>query len=180
MVFTFLKAQPHLKMVTGCDFSDEMIKLAEKKQASIGKSFAGATTICWLRRDCLETGLEDETFDIISCAFGVRNMADLKKGLAEMHRLLKPGGKVCILEFSLPHNTVIRLAYLFYFRYVLPIFAALITGRFKEYNYLVTSVIKWRKQIDLHNELLQSGFAEVDEFKHSFGLAATYLAYKQC
>ncbi len=166
-------------MAVGCDFSDEMIKLAEKKQASIGKSFAGATTICWLTRDCLKTGLEDETFDIISCAFGVRNMANLKKGLAAIHRLLNPGVNFCILEFSLPHNTVIRLAYLFYFRYVLPIFAALITGRFKEYNYLVTSVIKWRKQIDLHNELLQSGFTEVDEFKHSFGLAATYLAYKQ-
>ena len=179
MVFAFLKAQPHLKMPTGCDFSEEMLKLAEKKQAAIGKSLAGIATIRWLRRDCLETALEDETFDIISCAFGVRNMADLKKGLTEMHRLLKPGGKVCILEFSMPRNTVIRLAYLFYFRFILPVFAAIITGRFKEYNYLVTSVIKWCKQIDLHNELLLSGFAEVVELKHSLGLAATYLACKQ-
>jgi demethylmenaquinone methyltransferase/2-methoxy-6-polyprenyl-1,4-benzoquinol methylase len=179
MVFTFLKAQPHLKTPAGCDFSDEMVKLAEKKQVCIGRSLTGAAAIRWLRRDCLKTELEDETFDIISCAFGVRNMADLKKGLAEMHRLLKPGGKVCILEFSLPRNTVIRLAYLFYFRYILPIFAALITGKFTEYKYLVSSVMRWHKEIKLCDELAGAGFGEVAEFKHSFGLATTYLACKR-
>jgi demethylmenaquinone methyltransferase / 2-methoxy-6-polyprenyl-1,4-benzoquinol methylase len=179
LVFGFMKAQPHLKMITGCDFSDEMISLSEKKQARISTLPKTETAINWLRRDCLETGLEDETFDIVSCAFGVRNMTNLQKGLTEMYRLVKRGGKICILEFSLPGNTAIRLVYLFYFRFILPVFAALITGRLKEYKYLVTSVMKWHEHINLPNELLQIGFAEVTEYKHSFGLATTYLAYKQ-
>jgi len=179
LLFAFVKAQPHLKMITGCDFSDEMISIAEKKQAKISTP-AMAISIRWLRHDCLDTGLEDETFDVISCAFGVRNMANLKAGLAEMYRLLKPGGKVCILEFSLPSNPVIRMVYLFYFRFILPIFAAIITGaKTKEYKYLVTSVMKWHRQVDLSNELARSGFSEVTEFKHSFGLATTYLAGKR-
>jgi len=180
LVFAFIKAQPHLKMITGCDFSNEMVTIAERKQSAITTQ-TPATPIQWLRGDCLDTGLENETFDIISCAFGVRNMESLKKGLAEMHRLLKPGGKVCILEFSLPSNLVIRLLYLFYFRFILPVFAGLITGaKIKEYKYLVTSVMKWHKEIDLPAELLAIGFTEVAAYKHTFGLATTYLAVKRC
>ena len=178
MVFSFIKAQPNLKKIIGCDFSGAMLDIAAKKQARIGKSTAITTDISWLARDCLDSGLEDESFDIISCAFGVRNMSDLKKGLAEMYRLVKGDGRVCILEFSLPDNIVIRWIYLFYFRFILPILAGVITGKFGAYRYLIGSVIKWNKQIDLENELLKAGFTEVSSHKHTFAVAATYIGHK--
>ena len=178
MVFSFVKIQPGLKTIIGCDFSSEMLNIAGKKQARIDKSGAVTTKIRWLNRDCLDTGLEDESFDIISCAFGVRNMSELGKGLAEMYRLVKSGGRVCILEFSLPDNIIIREVYLFYFCFIFPILAGVITGRFKAYCYLVGSVIKWQKEINLDDELLKAGFARVSNHKHTFALATTYLGYK--
>ena len=178
IVFISVKTQPGLKTIIGCDFSNEMLNIAEKKQARIDKSGAITSKISWLNRDCLDTGLDDESFDIITCAFGVRNMSELGKGLAEMYRLVKSGGRVCILEFSLPENVIIRWWYLFYFRFILPILAGIITGRFKAYRYLVESVIKWEKQINLENELLKAGFVEVSNYKHTFGLATTYLGHK--
>ena len=178
MVFSFVRTQPDLETIIGCDFSSEMLNLAEKKQARIDKSGDIKTNIRWLNRDCLVTGLEDESFDIISCAFGVRNMSELGKGLAEMYRLLKNNGRVCILEFSLPENIIIRRVYLFYFCFILPILADVITGRFRAYNYLVSSVIKWNKQINLEKELLKAGFEKVASHKHTFGLATTYLGRK--
>lgn len=178
MVFTFIKTQPNLKKIIACDFSSEMIDLAEKKQARLEKTTPITANIQWLDRDCLETGLEDNSFDIISCAFGVRNIPDLKKALAEMNRLVKNDGRICILEFSLPDNIAIRWSYLCYFRFIFPILAGLITGKFQAYRYLVSSVIKWNEHINLENELSNAGFTKITKHKHTFALATTYLARK--
>jgi demethylmenaquinone methyltransferase/2-methoxy-6-polyprenyl-1,4-benzoquinol methylase len=171
--FSFAKAQT--PKITGADFSPEMIELARQKQNK--RSFP-QTEFNWTVADCTATGFDPESFDIISCAFGVRNLADLPKGLTEMHRLLTPAGRACILEFTLPKNPLVKFAYLLYFRYLLPLIGGLITGKLAAYKYLADSVQKWDSDIDLPTELKNAGFQQVTTKPLSFGIAAIYLAKK--
>lgn len=173
LVLAFAKVQPLLKSIIGCDFSEEMLYLAKEKGAKLSD-----LDIQWRYQDCLNTNFDNNSFDIISCAFGIRNMADLQKGLAEMHRLLKPSGKVCILEFSLPMNPVIRQLYLLYFRFVLPMITTVITKNTQAYEHLTKSVIKWDAEINLQEELQTAGFENIQIHPHTFGLATTHLAQK--
>jgi len=148
--------------VVGCDFSPNMIELAAAKEhrfRSAGK--LSKTRLEWRVCDCTATDLQSQSFDIVSCAFGVRNMADLAAGLAEMRRLLRPEGAVCILEFSLPPNPLVRAAYLTYFRWIMPFIGGLITGRTAAYRYLRDSVRQWDKNVDLTAQLQSAGFQNI-------------------
>ena len=171
--FAFAKAG--IAKITGADFSPEMIELAKHKQTK--RTFPD-TEFNWTVTDCTATDFDPESFDIISCAFGIRNMADLHKGLTEIHRLLKPAGRACILEFTLPPNPLVRPAYLIYFRYLLPLIGGLVTGKFKAYKYLADSVRKWDAEVDLTQELKNAGFTKVTTKPLSLGIAAVYLAQK--
>ena len=166
----FTKLQIPPASITACDFSEEMILAAQKKM--------GALPITFATEDCTATTYSDNSFDIATCAFGARNLADLDKGIGEMHRLLKANGKVCILEFSLPKFKPIRLLYLAYFIYILPILGWIITGDLPAYKYLVSSVRKWDKEIDLPKKLSEHGFEMKFEKPVSFGIATIYIAYK--
>lgn len=170
--FSFAKHAPNLKTITACDFSNAMIKIANKKRKP------NAAKIRWLVADCLKTPFEDDSFDIVSCAFGVRNLADLNAGLTEMHRLLRPGGCACILEFSLPRNPVMRKLYLLYLMYLLPLFAGIITAKFTAYKYLAGSVKHWSENIDLKKELAAAGFSAINAAKMTFGVVSVYIAHK--
>jgi demethylmenaquinone methyltransferase/2-methoxy-6-polyprenyl-1,4-benzoquinol methylase len=129
--------------------------------------------------DCTATDFEDGSFDIISCAFGVRNMANPQKGLREMHRLLRPGGRACILEFTLPKNLLIRALYMVYFRWILPLIGGVISGKLSAYRYLADSVCKWAEEVDLAGQLKEAGFDSVEVRPLSFGIAALYLAVRK-
>jgi len=163
--------------VVGCDFSMEMIELAAAKERRLHKKgkLSGAQ-IGWRACDCTATDLESQSFDIVSCAFGVRNLTDLAAGLAEMHRLLRPGGQVCTLEFSLPANPVVRAAYLTYFRWVMPLAGGLITGRSAAYRYLHDSVRQWDKHVDLAAHLQNAGFQNVCATPFTCGITTLYRA----
>ncbi len=177
--FAFSFAQGGVGHVVGCDFSCEMIELAKVKQ----QKFAAKQKACeagfeWKVGDCTATDFADGSFDIVSCAFGVRNMADLSAGLSEMHRVLRSGGRACILEFTLPKNFLIRWVYLLYFRWVLPLVGGLISGKLSAYQYLSSSVRKWDRDVDLAGELKEAGFAEVLVRPMSFGIASVYVAVR--
>ena len=166
--------------VTGCDFSAEMVELAKIKQDKLGRrNKTGDAVFEWQVGDCTATEFEDGSFDIISCAFGVRNMANLQKGLREMHRLLRPGGRVCILEFTLPKNLLVRALYMVYFRWVLPLIGGIISGKLGAYRYLADSVCRWDREIDLAGELTAAGFERVEVKPLSFGISAIHIAVRQ-
>ena len=176
----FVKEQAELKRIIGCDFSNVMIELARKKQEELmKKSKPGFENIQWQEVDCSATGLEDNSFDVVSCALGLRNMVDLKAALKEMRRVLRENGRVCILEFSLPCNVLMRWGYLLYFKFVLPLIGGLISGKFGAYRYLVNSVRKWDSEVDLASELKQAGFGDVQVRPLSLGIAKVYVAYKR-
>ena len=126
--------------------------------------------------DCCRTDFADDEFDVVSCAFGVRNFAELRAGLREMKRILKSGGRACILEFSLPQIKVLRWAYLLYFKWVLPLVGGIISGDRKDYQYLVNSVLKWDRDVDLAGELKAAGFGKVAVQRLSFGIATIHIA----
>ena len=171
---SFAKGQTPAKQITACDFNEEMV---EARRAKCQKPGCTAD-IEFMVQDCTATDFSDSSFDVISCGFGVRNMADLDKGLLEMHRLLTDGGKVCILEFSLPKIKPIRWLYLAYFTCILPIIGGIISGNFGAYRYLVSSVRDWDKNIDLPKKLTETGFEVLVVKPVSMGIATIYIARK--
>ena len=103
-----------------------------------------AAPLTFVEADTQHLPFEDDRFQIVSVAFGLRNVTDTRKGLREMVRVCQPGGRVCILEFSLPTNAVLRWLYLFYFRNVLPRIGQLLArNRQAAYNYLPASVAEF-------------------------------------
>ncbi|AQT67733.1 Demethylmenaquinone methyltransferase [Anaerohalosphaera lusitana] len=180
VVFAFDEHLDRKAELVGCDFSEEMISIAKKRTT---KKYGGAENahprhIEWLVGDCQSTDLDGGSFDIVSCAFGVRNMNDRQAGLREMHRLLKPGGRTCILEFSLPQNFLFRFLGLTYLSVFLPIIGGIFSGRIRAYRYLSRSIRTWDREVDLTAELQQAGFSRTDVHRLGIGMAAVHVAHK--
>lgn len=170
VAFAFAKYRGGLRIV-GCDFSEEMVEFARGKKRG--------SDIEWKVADCCSTDFADGEFDVASCAFGVRNFADLGAGLREINRILKSGGRACILEFSLPRIRALRWAYLLYFKWVLPLVGGIISGNRQDYQYLVDSVLRWDREIDLAGELSEAGFDDIAVKRLSFGIATIHIAHKK-
>lgn len=128
--------------------------------------------------DGLELPLGDASLDLITIAFGFRNFSNYRRGLAELHRVLKPGGTLAILEFSQPPNRAFRSLYNFYSAHILPRIGALISGSPEAYSYLPASVRKFPAAPGLRDWLLEEGFQEAEFDYLSFGIAALHLARK--
>ncbi len=178
LAFSFASGESKLKEIVGLDLSGEMVELAKAKEKKLcGKG--GLPEFEWGVGDCTASGYESGSFDIISCGFGVRNMEDLSKGLGEMHRLLREGGRACILEFSLPKGMWMRGVYLMYLSWILPVLGGIISGRYSAYRYLAKSVRLWSEGVDLEAELKRAGFSRVVTKKMSMGTVMAYVAYKE-
>lgn len=145
------KQAPETKIIGG-DFSLNMLKLAKEKINDIPFSAADAHSLPF----------KDETFDRITMAFGFRNVTDKEKGLKEFHRVMKKGGKLCILEFSQPENKIFDKIYKFYFTKILPIVGGLVSGNKKAYAYLPDSVYKFPKRPEYRKMIENAGFVDAD------------------
>lgn len=117
--------------VTGADFCEEMLEIARLNYADQIKS--GQLTLDWA--DAMNLHYPDNNFDLITIAYGVRNFENLEKGLAEVGRVLKPGGQLMILEFGQPRGWIAPF-YKFYARYLMPLLGSLLTGNKAAYQYL--------------------------------------------
>lgn len=160
----FAAARP--ARVVGSDFSAGMLALAANRPAPIE----------WCRADALGLPFPDRSFDVISCAFGVRNFQDLDAGLREMRRILRPGGRACILEFTMPKSRLLGRLYLFYFRRILPRVAALISrDRSGAYDYLPQSVSTFLDAPSMARSLRAAGFADVEFTQLTLGVATVYI-----
>ncbi len=125
-----------------------------------------------------ELPFKNNSFTNITVAFGVRNFYDIRKGLEEFYRVLKPGGKATILEFQMPKNFLFRAVYNFYFKHILPVVGKLISKDKEAYTYLPDSVQQFDKEISLKNILEESGFGKVELYPLTFGIVQVVIAQK--
>jgi demethylmenaquinone methyltransferase/2-methoxy-6-polyprenyl-1,4-benzoquinol methylase len=123
--------------------------------------------------DALDLPFADGSFDVVTVAFGLRNMADYPKALREMRRVLKPGGRLVILDFSLP-NGILRAPYRFYLHRILPHLAGLLTGQKDAYEYLGGSIEQFPSGRGMTDLLENCGFAETDATPLNFGVVSIY------
>ena len=155
--------------VAAADFCLPMLALAETKYARVaGRPPDG------LAGDALRLPFADASFDAATAAFGLRNVADLDAALAEIARVLRPGGRVALLEFALPRRQPIRGLYSFYFRSILPKVGALLSPRGSAYAYLPASVVEFPQREGFTHRMLAAGFAFAEWRDLSLGTVALY------
>ncbi|MBW4055587.1 MAG: bifunctional demethylmenaquinone methyltransferase/2-methoxy-6-polyprenyl-1,4-benzoquinol methylase UbiE [Proteobacteria bacterium] len=160
--------------ITGADFCKEMVDLGVVK---VGAS-PYADRIDLMVAPCEDLPFADDTFDSITIAFGIRNVVDRKLGLAEMWRVLRPGGRMIILEFSTPRSHLFRQLYYFYFRRLLPVVGGLFS-RYNAYKYLPDSVLEFPSQEEFSRMIGEAGFHNIHLHELTFGIATIYVGEKE-
>jgi demethylmenaquinone methyltransferase/2-methoxy-6-polyprenyl-1,4-benzoquinol methylase len=155
--------------VIGTDFCRPMLAIAAEKN---GKN---QTAIPYVEGDALALPFVSESFDAVTIAFGLRNLANFADGLKELRRVLKPGGRLAVLEFSAPVVPGFRQAFQFYFSYVLPRIGGAVSGSRGAYEYLPNSVSKFPDQKRLAEMMREVGFADVEYQNLTGGIAAIHV-----
>jgi demethylmenaquinone methyltransferase / 2-methoxy-6-polyprenyl-1,4-benzoquinol methylase len=145
--------------ITGADFSHAMLALARRKAAA--KSEGARSEIEFVEADALHLPFADATFDLVTTAFGFRNLANYDDGLKEIRRVLRPGGEIGILEFSEPRGKIFGALYRFYFRRILPTLGGAISGNAAAYSYLPRSVGRFPSPEELAAQMAAAGFGDV-------------------
>lgn len=175
VAFVLAKALPQDTGITGMDFCQPMLDEAIVKQRK--NRDPRIARVRFLQGDGMALPVPSEQFDAVTISFGLRNMADRIKCLGELHRVLRPGGRVFVLEFSQPHSWF-KPFYLFYLRYVLPLFAGVITGDRKAYVYLNESIESFPGRAALGAEILKAGFRGYEARAMTFGIVALHIGQK--
>jgi demethylmenaquinone methyltransferase/2-methoxy-6-polyprenyl-1,4-benzoquinol methylase len=165
MAFALRRQAPQAE-ITGADFSHSMLVLASKKNSREG-------SIRWIEADALRLPFSDQSFDLVTSAFGFRNLADYDAGLREIFRVLRPGGECGILEFSEPKGMMGRL-YDVYFKSVLPRIGRLISGNSGAYSYLPASVERFPQPPEILSRMKVAGFGEASWTPYTFGIAGLF------
>ena len=161
--------------LTGLDFCEPMLEQARAKRE---KKQLGSEDNQFLHGDCLQLPLADESFDLITISFGLRNLADREKGLSEMQRVLRPGGRLIVLEFSQPYLWF-RPFYYFYLRGLLPWVARWLTGDRDAYLYLGSSISEFPDRAGLCREIEQAGFSQVQAKALTFSIVSLHQGRKR-
>lgn len=166
------KLQP--EKITGIDISEGMMQFGREKLKKLQLD-----RLITLEQGNAETvGFPDNSFDAIVVGFGVRNFQDLEKGLANLYRILKPGGQLVILEFSYPRNPLIKAGYNFYFSYITPLIGKIFSKDTRAYSYLTESVKAFPNNERFTAILDQLGFQKTYFKGLSLGVAAIYYGEK--
>ena len=161
--------------LTGLDFCEPMLEEARKKRTDRRLEEKPNQ---FLHGDCLALPFADESFDLVTIAFGLRNLADRSKGLAEMLRVLRPGGRLIVLEFSQPYLWF-RPFYYLYLRGILPWVARWLTGDRDAYLYLGSSISEFPDRAGLCHEIEQAGFTMVRAKALTFSIVALHEGTKE-
>ena len=159
--------------VTGLDFCPEMLEVAREKNDKL------AAKVTFGEGDATALPVESDRYDVVTCAFGLRNVSDTGRGIAEMVRAAKPGGKVAILEFSRPRVPVLRWLYLTYFKHILPrIGQSVSKNDHSAYEYLPASVLQFPDGEELVAMLRDRGLDDVKFYPLTLGVATLYVGTK--
>jgi len=164
---------PETVNISGIDFSSQMVALGQEKV----KNSPYPDRITLQVAPCEAIPFESDSFDSATIAFGIRNVVDRLRGLKEMHRVLKPEGRVVILEFSNPRSKVFKSLYNFYFLKVLPVIGGMFS-QFSAYRYLPDSVLEFPPQEEFKRIMAQAGFRNIVHHDLTFGIATVYVGEK--
>ncbi len=167
--------QGKAEKVVGIDISDGMMEVAKAKINRLGLD--GKVEL--LHADCAQLPFADNSFDAVTCGYGVRNFELLDQSLAEMHRVLRPGGELRILEFTYPTQGAIRLLYDFYLTKVMPRIGKRLTHQGESFVYFMNSIKRFDKGDAFLAHLESVGFAEGCFVQQTFGISSLYMACKK-
>jgi len=162
------------RRVVGVDFAAAMLEIGRQKVDQAGER----DTIALLRGDAIRLPIREAAVDALTVAFGVRNVEDAAAACREMHRVLRPGGRLAILEFAIPTFPVVRQAYLSYFTRVLPLLGRFVSRHSTAYAYLPASVSAFPTPDRFADLLRDVGFAEVAANRLTLGIVFLYSARK--
>jgi demethylmenaquinone methyltransferase/2-methoxy-6-polyprenyl-1,4-benzoquinol methylase len=153
--------------VTGADFSTEMLEVAQRKGLK-------RTVLA----DARQLPFADETFDVVTIAFGLRNLPDWAEGLREMRRVVRPGGHLLVLDFSLPASSLLRPLYRFYLHRIVPFLGGFLTHRPEAYDYLGESIENFPRGAAMLRLIHAVGFNEAQTIPLSAGIVTIYTAVR--
>jgi len=165
-----LRKQGKAAAITGADFSHAMLVRARAKTTS-------ANPIAWIESDALRLPFADDSFDLVTSAFGFRNLADYDAGLSEIFRVMRPGGECGILDFSEPGGIVGKV-YNVYFKSVLPRIGKMISGNDGAYAYLPASVKRFPSPPELIERMTKAGFRESSWTPYTFAISGLFRGKK--
>ncbi|MCC7127637.1 MAG: bifunctional demethylmenaquinone methyltransferase/2-methoxy-6-polyprenyl-1,4-benzoquinol methylase UbiE [Microbacteriaceae bacterium] len=154
--------------VVALDFSEGMIEEGKKRHPNLE----------FVQGDALDLPFKSGTFDAVTVSFGLRNFEDPRKGLKEMHRVLKPGGRVVICEFSKPPRAILKASYGFYLQHVMPKIVGLAGLNNGAYGYLAESIDEWPDQLTVCQWMRGAGFTRVAYRNLSYGIVALHRGHK--
>lgn len=179
LALAYARAAREASAVVGSDFTPQMLHLAMRKAERESMRRRVQTPLAFVLADAQALPFADDQFQIVSVAFGLRNVADPRRGLREMVRVCRPGGRVVVLEFSQPRNRLFGAIYRFYFRHVLPRVGQWISGsRLDAYRYLPASVGEFPCGAELASLLRECGLREVQYRPLTCGIATLYWGIK--
>ncbi len=162
------KLSPQLEM-TGADFCAPMLEHAKKRNIP---------NLSLLVADAMDLPFPDASYDLVTVSFGLRNMAAWPKALQSMARVLRPGGHLLILDFSIPTLPIVKPLYRFYLHHAMPRVAGLMTGQGQAYKYLAGSIEQFPSGPAMETLIKENGFANARTTPLNFGIASIYLAQK--
>lgn len=160
--------------LVGADISEGMMSIGRQKVEQEGL----ADTISFKKEDCMSLTFDDNTFDAVTAAFGIRNFPNLDKGLAEMCRVLKPGGHLCVIELTQPTRNPMKTLFRIYSHTVLPLWGKVISKNDKAYSYLTATIEAFPQGEKMMTILQRAGFAETTFRRMTFGICTLYMATK--
>jgi demethylmenaquinone methyltransferase / 2-methoxy-6-polyprenyl-1,4-benzoquinol methylase len=155
--------------VLGCDFSSRMLAIARRRAVA---------QVHFVQADALALPVENEAFELVTIGYGLRNLADPRRGIAEMLRVLKPGGQLLILDFGKPPNPLWRALYFAYLRAFVPLFGRIFAGDAAAYSYILESLLHYPAQDGVSHLLLEFGCTEVDVHNLLGGVMSIHRAVK--
>ncbi len=156
--------------VVSLDFSLKMLQRGVHKKALPGRPLAADASLL---------PFKPQTFDVACIAFGIRNIPDINIFIGEVKQVLTPGGKLVVLELTRPQNKLVRTFYKLYLDHLLPLIGGLISGQPLAYRYLSRTIATFIEPTDLGRMLFQGGFANVQHFPQTFGIATITVAHKR-
>jgi len=174
LLIALLRKNPNIIEAVGLDISENMLAVCRKKITRYNLT-ERVNLIC---SDVNACGLSDNMFDVVTMGFGIRNTPDSFKTLTEIFRLLKEGGSVLILEFSIPSNWMLRFFYLLYLRFYVPFIGRIISGDKEAYGYLNSSIEKFYNREEFSSLMREAGFQNVITLPLTFGIVCIYKGSK--
>jgi demethylmenaquinone methyltransferase/2-methoxy-6-polyprenyl-1,4-benzoquinol methylase len=175
VLLSLFRQSGNLDKGVGIDMAREMLKFGRRKVQKEQKE----NQIVLFPADAMYLPFQNNCFHLVTIAFGIRNVPQFNKGLKEMNRVIIEGGRLLILEFSLPVNRLFRKIYLFYFRRILPVIGGLVSGDMYAYNYLNLTVETFPYGEEFCTLMREAGFTNVKFVPLTLGIASVYIGDKK-